>query len=194
MRLLEETIEREGKILGNGIIKVDSFMNHQINPALMKEIGLEFSRHLQALRPTRILTAETSGIAPALACAMTLNIPVVFARKQKPITMDKGVFSEQSLSHTKGQAVELHVSPEYLKAEDRVLIIDDFLATARTIRTLVNLVKQSGATVVGIGAVIEKSFEGGREQLRQLNVPIVSLAIIDRFDGERVVFKTTAPA
>jgi xanthine phosphoribosyltransferase len=186
---LRERILREGKHLGGGILKVDSFMNHQLDSQLMKTIGEEFARTFGGLGPTRILTAETSGIAPALATGMILGIPVVFARKHQPLTMAPHPYRQATTSHTHGNPVELIVSPEYLVASDRVLIIDDFLATAQTILALAKLVEQSGAGLVGIGAVIEKSFEGGRSSLQFLNVPVQSLAIVERLEGDRIVLQ-----
>ncbi|MCA9800644.1 MAG: xanthine phosphoribosyltransferase [Cyanobacteria bacterium HKST-UBA02] len=190
MEVLKERILKDGKVLGGGILKVDSFMNHQIDPILMKQIGEEFSRIFADTRPTRILTAETSGIAPALAAGMCLAVPIVFARKNKPVTMARNDYRESAASRTHGGKVELVVSSEYLDSGDRVLILDDFLATASTLSALVRLTESSGATVVGIGTVIEKSFEGGRQVLSGVTCPVVSLAVIDRFDGDRVVFGT----
>lgn len=188
MAWLRERIQNEGKYLGQGILKVDSFMNHQVDPLLMQGIGYEFARRFRDTHPTRILTAEISGIAPALAAGMMLQVPVVFARKSRPITLAQEPYQSQAPSHTKGGLVTLIVSREFLTARDRVIIIDDFLATALTIRALADIVHQSRATLVGIGAVIEKSFEGGRGALNDLNVPVESLAVIDRFDADRVVF------
>ena len=188
MRLLQEKIEKEAKYLGNGILKVDSFMNHQIDPVLMSSIGEEFARRFAGLNPTRILTAESSGIAPALATGMILKVPIVFARKKKPVTMAEKDFRESAKSHTKGGVVDLVVSSEYLSDSDRVLILDDFLSTANTINALARLVKASGASLIGIGAVIEKSFEGGRAALEGIEVPVVSLAIIESLGEEKVVF------
>ncbi|HEY9871307.1 MAG TPA: xanthine phosphoribosyltransferase [Candidatus Obscuribacterales bacterium] len=187
MQILRERIIKDGKHLGHGILKVDAFMNHQIDPLLMKEIGQEFARRFKAVAPTRILTAETSGIAPALAAAMALEVPLVFARKHRPVTMAADPFRETAESHTKGGEVELLVSSEYMSPDDRVLIVDDFLATAKTIGALIKLVQQSRATLVGIGAVIEKAFEGGRQALAGVDVPVESLAVIERFDGDRIV-------
>jgi xanthine phosphoribosyltransferase len=193
MQLLKDKIQKEGKYLGNGILKVDAFMNHQIDPVLMDKVGSEFARLFGHLKPTRILTAETSGIAPALSTGMKLQIPVVFARKHRPITMVDPM-RESAESHTHGKVVELMVSPEYLTASDRVIIIDDFLATARTLAALVKLANTSGATLLGIGAVIEKSFEGGREKLAYLNIPIEALATIDSFDNDQINFAKEAVA
>lgn len=188
MHSLRERILSEGKVLGQGILKVDAFMNHQVDPLLMQGIGYEFARRFRETHPTRILTAEISGIAPALAAGMMLQVPVVFARKTKPITLGQEPYQAQAPSHTKGGMVTLIVSREFLSSQDRIIIIDDFLATAQTIRALVQITKQSGAQLVGIGAVIEKSFEGGRGALQDLSVQIESLAVIDRFEDGQVVF------
>lgn len=191
MEILRQRILNDGKHLGKGILKVDSFMNHQIDPLLMQAVGEEFAGLFKQFNPTRILTAETSGIAPALAAAMALKVPLVFARKHKPVTMAAEPYVESAPSHTKGGVVDLIVSSEYLESTDRVLIIDDFLASAKTLVALVNLVKTSGATLVGIGAVIEKEFQGGRALLNDVTVPIHSLAIIERMD-EKIVLKEKA--
>lgn len=188
MELLKEKIQREGKYLGNGILKVDSFMNHQIDPVLMKKIGEEIANHFRSAKATRILTAESSGIAPALLTAIDLSIPLIYARKNKPITMKSDPFHETSESHTFKKAVELFVSTEYMNSTDRVLIVDDFLATARTILSLVKLVEQSGATLIGIASVIEKEFEGGRERLSGLGVPVLSLARIRSLEEGKIDF------
>lgn len=188
MHWLRERIQSEGRVLGGGILKVDVFMNHQVDPLLMQGIGYEFARRFRETHPTKILTAEISGIAPALAAGMMLQVPVVFARKTKPLTLAEEPYSATAPSHTKGGEVTLMVSREFLSRGDRVLVIDDFLATALTIRALADIVRQSGATLVGIGAVIEKSFEGGRAALRDLNVQVESLAVIERFEDNQIVF------
>ena len=187
MQLLLEKIKNEGQILGNGILKVDSFMNHQIDPILMNEVGLEFARVFAEYKPTRVLTAETSGIAPALSTALALKVPLVFARKSRPVTMTDP-FEAKAPSHTKGGIVSLMVSPEYLSASDRILIVDDFLASAQTLVALAKLVAQAGATLVGIGTVIEKVYSNGRELLKDVNVPVVSLARIKSIDSDEIVF------
>ncbi len=188
MHWLRERILNEGVYLGNGILKVDAFMNHQVDPLLMQGIGYEFARRFRGQHPTKILTAETSGIAPALAAGMMLQVPVVFARKTKPLTLKDEPYQASAPSHTKGGVVTLMVAHEFLSPNDRALIIDDFLASALTIRALAEIVRQSGATLVGIGAVIEKAFEGGRGALRDLNTQVESLAVIERFDGDKIVF------
>ncbi len=185
---LEERIRREGQDLGNGILKVDGFVNHQVDAALMNECGKEFARRFARLGATKVLTAEISGIAPALTTALHLGLPVVYARKNKPITMPDQVYLTLAPSHTKGRMVELIVSPEYLGHGERVLIIDDFLASGATILGLARLAKAAGAEVVGVGALIEKVFEGGREALKPLGLPIESLACITSMEGGKIVF------
>ncbi len=189
MRALQERILADGKNLGNGILKVDSFINHQVDPLLMDECGQEFARRFRHVGATKVLTAEISGIAPALTTAMHLGLPVVYARKQKPITMPDQVFLTLTPSHTKGRTVELIVSPEYLAGGEKVLIIDDFLATGATILGLVRLAQSAGAQIVGIGALIEKTFEGGRAALERLGVPIEALAIIRSMEGDQITFQ-----
>ena len=188
MKLLQDRIAAEGKNLGGGILKVDSLINHQVDPKLMDQCGLEFARRFALTMPTRILTAEISGIAPALMTARHLNLPVVYARKNRPVTMPDTVYLTIAPSHTKGNKVELIVSPEYLKPGEKVLIIDDFLASGATILGLVRLTQAAGATIVGIGTLIEKTFEGGREALQHLNVPIEALVQLTNMDDGRIVF------
>jgi xanthine phosphoribosyltransferase len=193
MQSLLERIRQEGKYLGNGILKVDSFLNHQLYPDLTMQMGQAFQERLNQLGVTgvsKIITAETSGIAPALTTSIAYNVPLVFARKKRPITMPDGFFSAEAPSHTKGGITTLMISPEYLKAEDKVVVIDDFLASGLTTEALVKAIHQSGAKVVGIGAVIEKSFEGGRKRLEPLGIPIVSLAIIEKMDEHGIHVKS----
>ncbi|MBN1874830.1 MAG: xanthine phosphoribosyltransferase [Anaerolineae bacterium] len=189
MESLKQRILEEGKNLGRGILKIDSVINHQVDASLMLEAGAEFARSFAGAKPTRVLTAEVSGIIPAMATAYAMGLPLVYARKHKPITMQEPVFVEFAPSHTKGGAVSLMVSPEFLAPGDRVLIIDDFLATGQTIAAMARIVENAGAEVVGIGTLIEKSFEGGRALLGSLNIPIVSLVIITemRPDGTIII-------
>ena len=188
MKQLEERILKEGQNLGNGILKVDGFVNHQVAPVLMNECGKEFASRFASLGATKVLTAEISGIAPALTTAVHLALPVVYARKSKPITMPDQVYLTLAPSHTKGRMVELIVSPEFLADGDKVLIIDDFLASGATILGLVRLAEASGAKVIGIGALIEKLFEGGREALKPVGVPVESLACITSMEDGKIVF------
>jgi xanthine phosphoribosyltransferase len=185
---LEERILRDGKNLGGGILKVDSFVNHQVDPLLMDICGREFARRFASVGATKVLTAEISGIAPAVTTAIHLGLPVVYARKTKPITMPDQVYLTLAPSHTKGRMVELIVSPEYLANGEKVLIIDDFLASGQTILGLARLAEAAGSRIVGIGALIEKTFEGGRAALKSLGVPIHSLACITSMDEDKIVF------
>ncbi len=188
MELLKERILREGVNLGHGILKVDSFINHQVDPALMLAVGGALAARFANLGANKIVTAEISGIAPALTTALALGIPVVYARKTRPVTMHPNAMLASAPSHTKGVVTELMISPEFLGPRDHVLVIDDFLARGETIRALVKLVHQAGATLVAIGAVIEKRFEGGRSALADLNVPIETLACIVSMDNGRIEF------
>jgi len=203
MDSLKARIRQEGQYLGNGILKVDSVVNHQVDAELMLEAGAEFARRFGALQPTLVLTAEVSGIIPALTTAFALGVPLVFARKHKPITMQEPTFVEFAPSHTKGSEVSLMVSSEFLKPGDRVLIIDDFLATGQTIAAMGRIVDDAEAELIGIGTLIEKQFEGGREALQHLDVPIESLAVITELrdegtivfeDGETATAKPAKPA
>lgn len=185
---LIERIHRDGRNLGNGILKVDGFVNHQVDPMLMDACGRELAHRFASVGATKVLTAEISGIAPALTTALHLGLPVVYARKTKPITMPDQVFLTTAPSHTKGRMVELIVSPEYLADGERILIIDDFLASGATIWGLVRLAQAAGATIVGIGTLIEKVFEGGRDLLKPLAVPIEALAVINSMKGDQITF------
>jgi xanthine phosphoribosyltransferase len=190
VQALQQRILTDGHNLGRGILKVDSFVNHQVDPMLMHECAQEFARRFRSDRPTKVLTAEISGIAPALLTALTLGVPVVYARKHKPITMPDTVFLTTAPSHTKGNYVDLMVSPEYLGSGERVVIIDDFLASGQTILGLIRLAQAAGSTVIGVGALIEKSFEGGRELLEAAGMKVESLARITAMTDDRIVFDT----
>jgi xanthine phosphoribosyltransferase len=165
---------------------VDNFINHQVDPELMEACGRELARRFAGLGATKVLTAEISGIAPALTTARHLGLPVVYARKSKPVTMPGQVFLTMAPSHTKGSMVELIVSPEYLAGGERVLIIDDFLASGH--HQWPGALANSRAEIVGIGTLIEKVFEGGRRLLEPLGVPIESLAVITDMQGDQIKF------
>jgi xanthine phosphoribosyltransferase len=192
VKALVERIRAEGRNLGRGILKVDGFINHQLDPVLIMGMGREFVHRFAKAGVTditKVITAEVSGIAPALATGFILDVQVIYARKTRPITMPDGYYRATAPSHTKGSLVELIVSPEYLAHTDRVLLIDDFLATGQTIAALAQLVQQCGATLCGIGCLIEKSFEGGRQTLAHLEVPIISLAVIESMEGDSIVVR-----
>lgn len=188
MKLLEQRILKDGKNLGGGILKVDGFINHQVDPQLMEACGQELAARFASVGATKVLTAEISGIAPALVTARYMGLPVVYARKSKPITMPDQVFLTLAPSHTKGRTVELIISPEYLSGGEKVLIIDDFLASGATIMGLARLAQTAGAVIVGVGTLIEKEFEGGRQVLASLNVPVESLARITSMEGDEIRF------
>jgi len=185
---LRKRIEQDGESLSGGILKVDNFINHQVDPILMDACGQEFARLFAGTEPSKVMTAEISGIAPALMTAKYLGLPVVYARKQKPITMPDTVYLTLAPSHTKGRMVELIVSPEYLANGERILIIDDFLASGATIAGLARLAQTAGAKLVGIGTLIEKTFEGGRDLLSGLNIPIKALVPIASLDDGQIIF------
>jgi len=188
MEALKERILREGENLGRGILKVDGFINHQVDPALMLGAGRALAAQFADVGATKVLTAEISGIAPALTTALALNVPLIYARKTKPVTMTDPVYVEAAPSHTKGVAVFLMCSPEFLRPQDRILIVDDFLASGQTIGALVRLVRHAGAELVGIGALIEKAFEGGRGELESLGVPLHALVTITEMSDDRIIF------
>jgi xanthine phosphoribosyltransferase len=189
VKALRERILGEGKVLPGGILKVDGFLNHQLDPRLTLEMGRRFREGFDAAGVsgvTRIVTAEVSGIAPALATAAAYGVPLVYARKKRPVTMSAGVLEAVAPSHTKGGDTPLLISPEYLSEADRVLLIDDFLASGRTVQALADLITRAGAELLGAGFVIEKSFEGGRALLAPLDVPIVSLAVVSSLSDEGI--------
>lgn len=189
MEILKERIRRDGVNLGNGILKVDGFINHQVDPTLMLAAGGALAARFAHLQPNKVFTAEISGIAPAFTTALALGVPVLYARKQKPITMHPNAIVESAPSHTKGKITEIIVSPEFLGPRDHVLIVDDFLASGQTIDALARCVLNAGARLVGIGAVVEKTFEGGRTTLAHWNVPIESLAVITSMDNGQIIFQ-----
>jgi xanthine phosphoribosyltransferase len=178
-------IRREGRLLPGGFLKVDGFLNHRLDPGLTMAMGRAFRERFEALGVTgvdAIVTAEVSGIGPALATGVAYDAPVVYARKQRPATMPGAVLEAQAPSRTKGGTTPLIVSPEVLGAGDRVLLIDDFLARGTTIAALAGLIRRAGARLLGVGVVIEKTFQGGRARLSETGVPVVALAAVDALD------------
>ncbi|MEA2020810.1 MAG: xanthine phosphoribosyltransferase [Patescibacteria group bacterium] len=189
MEALKKRIREEAKNQGSGILNVAGFVNHRIDAPLIFECACRFASIFRSANsgPTVVLTAETSGIGPGLLTASLLSVDLLFARKKIPITMTGQIYKTSAPLHTKESEVMLAVSGDQLGTADRVLIIDDFLATGKTIAALVRIVKQAEAELLGIGALIEKSFEGGRKLLRtkvSTNTPIVSLATIERIDPQ----------
>lgn len=188
METLVRRIRQEGRSLGQGILKVDGFINHRLEPTLTLEMGRAFAARFEALGVTnvsKVVTAEVSGIAPALATGVALGVPVVYARKKRPVTMPDALVG-YAPSRTKGGVTPLYLSPEYVGAGDRVLLIDDFLASGQTILALAELISRCGAALLGVGCAVEKTFEPGRETLSGLGVPVVSLAAVTELSGAGV--------
>ncbi|MCA1062795.1 xanthine phosphoribosyltransferase [Rossellomorea sp. AcN35-11] len=189
MKLLQSKIKAEGLVLSDTVLKVDSFLNHQVDPELMMEIGKEFARRFHDLGITKVLTIESSGIAPGVMAALHMNVPLVFARKRKSLTLSEGVLTSKVYSFTKEEENTISISDTYIKERDRVLLIDDFLANGQAALGLIDLVKQAGAEVAGIGIVIEKSFQLGGEIVRDRGYKVESLAQIGSLTNGEVQFK-----
>ncbi|HPO04659.1 MAG TPA: xanthine phosphoribosyltransferase [Bacillota bacterium] len=190
MQLLKDRIIKDGQAVGTEIVKVDSFLNHQIDVALVSEIGKEFAIRFNGIPVNKILTIEASGIAIACATAVHLGcLPVVFAKKAAPSSMIDGYYSTEITSFTKRTVSTVVVSKEYLSERDNLLIIDDFLAHGEAAIGLINLAEQAGASVAGIGAVIEKGFQGGSARLRQKGYRVESLAVITSIKDGHIYFK-----
>ena len=185
MKTLKERIFKDGKCFPGGILKVDSFINHQMDPALMQAMAEELARRFSSHDINKIMTIEASGIAPAIMVGAILNVPVLFAKKSKPSTMENMLVSEV-YSFTKNRTYTVCVSSDYLTKDDRVLFVDDFLANGNAAKGIVDLVNQVGATLEGMGFLIEKGFQDGGEQLRSMGIHVESLAIIDSLDDCKI--------
>lgn len=188
MKLLQRKIEAEGLVLSNQVLKVDSFINHQMDPHLMKEIGLEFAKKFKDAGITKILTIESSGIAPAIMAGLALDVPVIFARKRKSLTLTTDLYTATVYSFTKQESNDITVSKKYIEKGDHVLIIDDFLANGQAALGLAAIVEQAEAVVSGIGILIEKSFQKGAEDIIAKGYRLESLARIASLEGGKVTF------
>ena len=188
MELLEQRILTDGKLLPGGILKVDNFLNHQMDPQLLQAMAKEFRRLFDGEGVNRILTIEASGIAIAILAGLEFQCPVVFAKKSKTKNISDNLYQTEVPSFTHGNTNTIVVSKDYLKEGDRVLMIDDFLATGAAFVGLKELVGQAGATLVGAGAAIEKKFQGGGDRLREMGVRVESLARIVQMDDNGIVF------
>ncbi|MFD1177397.1 xanthine phosphoribosyltransferase [Paenibacillus puldeungensis] len=188
MKLLKDKVMSEGIVLGNQVLKVDSFLNHQMDPVLMKEVGKEFARHFEGEQITKVLTIESSGIAPAIMTALELGVPMIFARKNKSLTLKENILVEKVYSFTKQETNEITVSKKFLDENDRVLIVDDFLANGEAAFGLARIVEQVGAKVAGIGIVIEKSFQPGARRLKEAGYRVDSLVRIAALENGTVTF------
>lgn len=191
MQLLKDRIRKDGKIKAGNVLKVDSFLNHQMDIELFEEIGKEFKRRFADAGVNKILTIEASGIGIACVVAQYFHVPVVFAKKNKTKNIAGDVYTSQVESFTHGRVYDIIVSKEFLGEGDRVLLIDDFLANGKALEGLAALVKDSGAELVGAGIVIEKGFQVGGENLRRQGIRLESLAIVERMDEETgtIVFR-----
>ena len=184
MNFLEERILKDGIVKPNNVLKVDSFLNHQMDISLMEDIGREFHRRFADKNITKVLTIEASGIGIACFVAKEFGVPMVFAKKSHSINIDSEVYITEVESFTHKNKNNIIVSKKFLNQGDRILIIDDFLANGCALQGLIALAKSAGATVEGIGIVIEKGFQIGGQIIRNLNIPLESLAIIDGMDAE----------
>ena len=189
MKILEERIQKEGKILPGNIVKVDGFLNHRVDVKLMREMAKEFGRLFDLDGLTAVLTIEASGIALAAICAEEFGVPMVFAKKAKSDNIEGGLYKSEIYSYTYKKQVTLIMSQQWLSSSDKVLIIDDFLANGEALRGLVDIVNQSGAELIGIGVAIEKGFQSGGQKLRDAGYNLHSLAIIDEASENGFVFR-----
>lgn len=189
MKLLEEKILTNGTVLPGNILKVDSFLNHQIDVSLLSELGKEFYRLFSSYNITKILTVEASGIPIACFAAQHFDVPVVFAKKGHHKNIGNDVYTAEVFSFTKGTSYTIFVSRKYLSSDDNILIIDDFLANGQAALGLKKIVEDAGATLKGVGIAIEKGFQDGGKKLRETGVPVKSLAIVDSMTDDSISFR-----
>ena len=191
MELLEQRIKKDGIVKAGNVLKVDSFLNHQIDIELLNEIGKEFKRIFSDVPVNKILTIEASGIAIAAIVAQYFNVPVVFAKKAQSINLDGSIYSTKIESFTHKRVYDVIVSKKYLSSDDNVLVIDDFLANGCAVDGLIDLINESGATLQGVGIIIEKGFQEGGKRLRDKGIRVESLAIVDSMNDEtgEIVFR-----
>ena len=180
MKELEEKILKEGHALSENILKVDSFINHQVDPVLMQQIGDAFAGHFGNKGITKVVTIESSGIAPALMTALSLNVPMIILKKQPSKVLNDNLLQTVVTSYTKGTSYELTLSHQFIEENDNVLIIDDFLANGEAASGAIRLLTEAGASIAGVGILIEKSFQPGRDKLIAQGVDVYSLARVSR--------------
>ena len=188
MQELVKRIQQDGNVLGDGVLKVDSIINHQVDPLLMKQMGELFAKVFAKRNITKVVTIESSGIAPAIFCALELGVPMIFARKSKSLTMNEELLTSSVYSFTKQVTSTVSISRKFLTKSDNVLIIDDFLANGQAAKGLIELCQQAGASVEGIGILIETSFQDGRQLLEDMGIDVVSLARISSLENGEVTF------
>lgn len=190
MKLLEDIITSEGKVYPGNILKVDAFLNHQIDVSLLDRLGNEFYQRFKDKEITKILTIEASGIAIACAAARLFEVPVVFAKKSQSLNIGNDVYVTRISSYTYNKDYDVTVSRDYLGSDDKVLLIDDFIAVGNAIKGLIEICEQAGATIEGIGICIEKGFQNGGEDLRKMGYDLQSLAIVDSMSEDgNIVFR-----
>ena len=185
---MKRKIMSDGVVLSDQVLKVDAFLNHQIDPQLMQQIGHEFAKRFAGQGISKIVTIEASGIAPAVMAGLELGVPVIFARKYQSLTLKDDLYTSTVFSFTKQTESTLAISSKHLNAQDHVLLIDDFLANGHAARALIDLIGQAGASIAGIGVVIEKSFQRGRAELDEQGYRVESLARIQSLGGGQVSF------
>lgn len=189
MKLLEERILKDGLVIGDDILKVDMFLNHQIDVNLLNEIGKEFYRLFKDCNITKIVTIEASGIGIACVAAQYFNVPVVFAKKGAHRNVGNDIYTSEVFSFTKGVSYQIGISKNYINPKDRILVIDDFLANGKALLGLQDIINQAGATLCGFGIVIEKGFQPGGKMIREKGLRLESLAIVDRMENGNIVFR-----
>lgn len=189
MKLLKEKILLEGRVLSDEVLKVDTFLNHQIDPPLMQEVGKEFAERYKDAGITKVLSIESSGIAPAMMAGLVLGVPAIFARKKKSLTLIEHLYTANVYSFTKNETNEISVSKDFITSEDTVLLIDDFLANGQAALGLIDIVEQAGATLAGVGIVIEKGFQNGGALIRSKGIKVESLAIVSSLENGEVRFE-----
>lgn len=188
MEELQQKILQDGRVLKGDVLKVDSFLNHQVDPVLMQQIGKEFAARFRDAGITKIVTLESSGIAPSLMAGIELGVPVIFGRKRQSLTLIDHLYTAKVYSYTKRETNEISISKDYVTKDDVVLIIDDFLANGQAALGLIDIVEQTNATLAGLGIVIEKGFQDGGKMLRDRGFRVESLAIVESLANEKVTF------
>ena len=191
MQILKNRIKKDGKVIGDDILKVDNFLNHQVDVELMDQIGQEFFNRFKDTEITKVLTIEASGIPAAYVTAKCFGVPMIYAKKYPHSIKNEdagNIYQSEVYSFTKGTSYSIRVNRNYLKSGDKVLIIDDFLANGKAAAGLVDIINQAGAKVAGIGIIIEKGFQNGRTSIEELGYKIESLAIIKSMGAEGILF------
>jgi len=186
MDLLKERIQEVGCVVSNGVVKLDAILNHQVDPELVMAMGKKFAERYRPLQPTKVLTVESSGIAIAFATAYELGVPLVFARRKKTPTMDKEVYEERVPSFTKGIVTDIVISANYLNQDDRVVLIDDFIANGDAARGIIRIIDKAGAKLVGVGIAVEKAFQPGGASIREMGYEVYSLVRIQSLENGQI--------